>query len=288
MPSRSHAFRRTGILPLLILLGLVWPAGAAEKSAAFLLVKDGLASPHQPATVEAKLVARGLLAETALGGEPLELLVDGNVVATAMTGGDGRAFLSYVPKAQGVVPVRVQVGNSPRVAPAGGQGHLAVWEKRNPILVVEMAALIEDASPPVPLPGVGPKLEPERKPMAGAADELGKLTQFYYRVVYVAAAAPADGFRTSVEARDWLATHKFPPGYLLVLPPGEEALGNKIDELHAAGWKTIKTGIGRSKGFAEAFLRRRLDALMVPEPAKGEAPRKAKIAKDWKEVRKKL
>jgi hypothetical protein len=65
-------------------------------------------------------------------------------------------------------------------------------------------------------------------------------------------------------------------------------MGDKLDELHAAGWKTLKTGIGRSKAFAEAFLQRRLEAVIVPEPAKGEVPRKAKVAKEWKEVRKKL
>jgi hypothetical protein len=65
-------------------------------------------------------------------------------------------------------------------------------------------------------------------------------------------------------------------------------LGAKIDEFHAAGWKTIKTGVGRSKAFAEAFLQRRLDAIMVPEPTKGEVPRKARVAKNWKDVRKKL
>ena len=32
----------------------------------------------------------------------------------------------------------------------------------------------------------------------------------------------------------------------------------------------------------------RLGAVMVPEPAKGEAPRKAKVAKEWKDVRKRL
>ena len=32
----------------------------------------------------------------------------------------------------------------------------------------------------------------------------------------------------------------------------------------------------------------RLDAVMVPEPAKGEAPRKAKVAKEWKDVRKRM
>jgi hypothetical protein len=125
--------------------------------------------------------------------------------------------------------------------------------------------------------------------MPDAAEELGKLTQFYYRVVYIVASpAGGDGFHTSAQARQWLKVHKFPTGYVLVLPPGENALGMKIDELHAAGWKTIKIGIGRTRAFAEAFLQRRLEAVIVPEPAKGEAPRKAKVAKEWKDVRKKL
>jgi hypothetical protein len=98
----------------------------------------------------------------------------------------------------------------------------------------------------------------------------------------------ADGFTVSSETRTWLETHKFPRGFVLTLPAQEEALGAKIDELHSAGWKTIKTGVGRSKAFIETFLRRRLEAIMVPEPSKAEAPRKAKVAKDWKEVRKKL
>ena len=62
----------------------------------------------------------------------------------------------------------------------------------------------------------------------------------------------------------------------------------KLDELHGGGWKMLKIGVGRTKAFAEAFLKRRLDAVMVPEPAKGEAPRKAKVAKAWKDVRKHL
>ena len=125
--------------------------------------------------------------------------------------------------------------------------------------------------------------------MPDAVEELGKLTQFYYRVVYVVtSSARTDSFQASVAARDWLKAQKFPLGYVLVLPPGEQALGEKIDALHAAGRTTIKTGIGRSKAFAEAFLQRRLEAVMVPEPAKGEAPRKAKVAKVWKEIRKKL
>lgn len=264
---------------------------AAESSSAAVLVKDALTSPNQPATIEAKLIRKGLLTGTGLGGEPLELVVDGKAVATAMTGGDGRAFFTYIPKAQGLVPVQVRVGNSPRVASTEGQGNLAVWEKRQPILMIELASLIEEPSPsriPPRVPPIGGAIELERRPMIEAADELAKLTQFYYRVIYVVVSGGRDGFQASAEARDWLKTHKFPTGYVMTLPPTSQALGTKIDELHAAGWKTIKIGIGRSKAFAEAFLQRRLEAVIVPEPPKGDVPRKAKVAKDWKGVRKKL
>ncbi len=261
---------------------------AAEKSSAAILVRDALTAPGQPVTVEAKLISKRLMLIAALGGEPLELLVDGKVVATALTGGDGRAFFTYTPKAQGLAPVHVRIGNSPRVDQAEGQANLAVWEKRQPILVIELSSLLEDPLPSR-VPSIGIALESERKPMVEVADELGRLTQFYYRVIYVVTLpVGGDGFQKSAEARDWLKRHKLPTGYVLALSADTNALGVKIDEFHAAGWKTVKTGVGRSKAFAEAFLQRRLDAIMVPEPTKGEVPRKAKVAKDWKDVRKKL
>jgi hypothetical protein len=249
-----------------------------------------LTVPGQPAVIEARLNAKGLLTAAGMGGEPLDLVVDGQVVATGMTGGDGRAFLNYRTKTQGVIPIHVRVGNSSRVSPAEGHANLAVWEWRNPIVAIELAALFETSPRQGPFPGIIPKFEPQQKPMPDAADELAKLTQFYYRVIYFVAlpSSNADGFRVSAEAREWLKAHKFPPGYVLVLPPGGTAVGEKLDELHAAGWKTVKIGVGRSRDFAEAFLQRRLDAVMVPEPASSDTPRKAKVAKDWKEVRKNL
>ncbi|MGZ8365103.1 MAG: hypothetical protein ACXW37_02000, partial [Nitrospira sp.] len=183
---------------------------AAEKSSAAILVRDALTAPGQPATLEAKLISKRLMLIAALGGEPLELVVDGKVVATALTGGDGRAFFSYTPKAQGLAPVHVRIGNSPRVDQAEGQANLAVWEKRQPILVIELSSLIED---PVPsrVPPVGIALESERKPMVEVANELGKLTQFYYRVIYVVTLpVGGDGFQKSAEVRDWLKRHKLP------------------------------------------------------------------------------
>lgn len=265
-------------------------AAAAGKAPATLLVNDSLASPNQTAMVEARLMSRGPAAPAGMGGEPLELLVYGKVVATAMTGEDGTARLPFLPKAQGVIPVQVRVGESGRVAPTEGLGHLAIWERRNPIVAVEMAALMEAPPAKKAVSDARSKPETERAPMPDAADELGKLTQFYYRVMYLVPSASfgGDRFQASESSREWLKLHKFPTGYVLVVPEGEQAFGTTIDALHADGWKTVKTGIGRTKSFAEAFLQRRLAAVMVPEPAKGETPRKAKVAKEWKEIRKKL
>jgi hypothetical protein len=283
-------FRRAGLFTVLLFLIATAILSAAEKIPGILTVHDSLTSPNQPATIEATLIGKGLLMETSLGGEPIELLVAGNVVATAMTGGDGRAFLSYTPKAKGSVPFTVRVGTTPRVAVAEADANLAVWERRNPIMAVEMAALMEDPAGQGPTVTWTGKETEGRRPMPDAANELGKLTQFYYNVLYVVTGVKGVGpnDRVNAQARQWLKDQKFPVGHILVVPSDPEALGAKLDEMHAAGWKTLKIGVGRTKTFAEAFLQRRLDAVMVPEPAKGDVPRKAKVAKEWKDVRKKL
>ena len=286
----SVPFRKAGFLTILLFWTAATILSAAEKIPAILTVHDSLTAPNQPATIEATLTRTGLLTEAGLGGEPVELLIAGSVVATAMTGGDGRALLSYTPKAKGAVPFIVRVGATSTVAMAEAGANLAVWERRSPIMAVEMAALMGDVI------GQGPTVarpvnEPEgRRPMPDAAEELGKLTQFYYNLLYVVMLEKGAGGRAQVnaQARQWLKDRKFPVGHILVLPSDPEALGGKLDELHASGWKLLKIGVGRTKAFAETFLQRHLEAVMVPEPVKGEVPRKAKVAKEWKEVRKKM
>jgi hypothetical protein len=283
-------FRRAGLFTVLFFWAAPVILSAVEKMPGTLSVHDSLTAPNQPATIEAMLTGKSLRTEIPLGGEPIELLIAGNVVATAMTGGDGRAILSYTPKAKGSLPFTVRVGATSKTAVAEADANLAVWERRTPIIAVQMASLIEAASgqgPTVALPG---KVTEGRQPMPDAANELGKLTQFYYNVLYVVMEDKAVGANDLVNAqtRQWLKDQKFPVGHILVLSPDPAALGTKLDELHAAGWKTLKIGVGRTKDFAETFLQRRLDAVMVPEPAKGEAPRKAKVAKEWKDVRKKM
>jgi hypothetical protein len=283
-------FRRAGFFTILCFWTATTILSAAEKTSVTLTVHDSLTSPNQPATIEATLKGKTLITENRLGGEPIELLVAGKVVATSKTDANGRAFLSYTPKAKGLVPFIVRFGTASGGAVTEAAGNLAVWEHRTPILAVEMAALVEGAVPPGPAVTALGKDAEGRRPMPNAAEELGRLTQFYYNVLYVMTQDKAVGSNDQVnaQAREWLTDQNFPAGYIVVLPPGPEALGAKLDELHAAGWKTLKIGVGRTKAFAEAFLQRRLDAVMVPEPAKGEAPRKAKVAKEWKEVRKKM
>ncbi len=273
---------------LLIVFVSARPCDAAEKIVATIQVKDALTVPGQPATVEAKIDSTGAVRNVGLGGEQLELVVDGKVAATATTGADGRASFTYSTKTVGVLPIQVRVGASTRVLPATGEANLAVWERRNPILAIDMASLIETVHVEVSIPGTGPQKNPEQKPMPDAAAEIGKLTQFYYKVIYIVPSTGSDGFQAGTQVRVWLKAHHFPSGYMLVLPSGNEALGTKIDELRASGWNAIKVGIGRTKAFAEAFLQRRIDAVIVPEPPKSEIPRKANVAKEWKEIRKKL
>ena len=276
MPCLRAILRRVVVLFLICPVCIAGDGEGADKVAATVLVKDSLTAPRHEATIEAKVVSKGLLHDAPLGGEPVELLVNGTVTATGMSGGDGRVLMSFVPPTRSILPLQVRVANSPRVSAAEGQANLVVWERRTPVLMVELSSLIQEPAGDGPLSGIAPRLQDELKPMSDAADELGKLSQFYYGIMYVAAVpSGADGFTVSAQTRGWLESHKFPRGLVLTLPSGGEALGAKMDELHEAGWKTIKTGIGRSKAFVETFLRRRLDAIMIPEPSKGDAPRKA-------------
>lgn len=282
--------RWTVVLLLLLLYVEATFTWSADKVIGTLLVKDALTGLNQAVAIEAKLVRKGLLSDIGLGGEPLQLMQDGANVAKAMTGGDGRAVFRFTPKTRGMATLTVRVGESPRVGAAEATANVAVWEHRKPILAVEVAALMEEATVSSPVPGLPLGKKSERNPMPDAADELKKLAQFYYNVIYVATAEDdrSGGFLMNEQIRAWLKAHRFPPGHILVLSGGVDALGIQLDELHTAGWKTLKIGIGRSNAFAEAFLQRRLEVVIVPEPTKGEPPRKSRVAKDWREVRKKL
>lgn len=280
--------RYVGVLLFTLFLPLVVPA--AEKVTAKVSVPDALTLPDRPVKLEARLVQQGFLARAGLGGEQLEYVVGGKKVGTAMTGGDGRAFFEYAPRMRGNLSVTVRVVESPRVARAEGTGTLFSWERRRPILLVEATSLMEEPKTPivplVPLPplpgGKSPPISPT--PAPDAAEELKRLTDFYFNVIYV---TNHPGMGDPDDMRQWLHTHRFPPGPILAIRTGEGALMTMIERLRADGWDNVKAGIGRTRDFAEALVAQRLEAVIVPEPQSEQLPKKAQVAKSWKDIRKK-
>jgi len=272
-------------LPILLAVPVV--ASAAEKVTAKLFVSDALTRPDRPVKLEARLVQAGLFGHAGLGGEQLEFLVGGKKVGTALTGGDGRGFFEYSPRMRGNLSLTVRLVESPRVKFVEGTGTLFSWERRRPILLVESLSLMDDTKVPiVPLPplAVGKTLPLSLTPAPDAADELKRLTDFYFNVMYV---VKQSGTGETEDLRQWLQKHRFPPGPIVAIQNGGEALATMIEGLRTDGWDNVKAGIGRTREFADVLVTRRLDVVIVPESDRGQLPKRAQIAKSWKEVRKK-
>ena len=156
-----------------------------------------------------------------------------------------------------------------------------------------MAAVMQsEKTSPLPVPSMPIPLgqREDSAPAPDAADELKRLAQFFYNVIYVSWFPKDAGtlIGGKKDVREWLARHKFPSGLSMTVSPGEQALGAKIDQLRADGWTNVKAGIGRSRAFAEVLVTHRMEVVLVPEPDKGELPKKAKAVKEWKDIRKKF
>jgi hypothetical protein len=271
-------------LPILLGLPVV---SAAEKVTAKLFVPDALTRPDRSMKLEARLVRAGLFAHAGLGGEQIDFLVGGKKVGTALTGGDGRGFLEYTPRMRGNLSLTVRLVESPRVSSVEGHGTLFSWERRRPILLVEVASLMEDTKIPiVPLPPLSADkiLALPSTPAPDAANELKRLTDFYFNLMYV---TRHSGTGESEELRQWLHKHGFPPGPIVAIQTGEGALTTMIESLRTDGWDNVKAGIGRTREFADVFVAQRLDVVIVRELDRVQLPKKAQVAKNWKEVRKK-
>ena len=264
-------------------------ADAAEKAQGQLSVRDALTAPSKPTRIEAKLVRSGL-GQPGLGGEPLELLVGGAKAGLAMTGGDGRAFFDAICRMRGTYVVTVRVAGSPRVESPDATGTLACWERRRPILLVDLAALAKESKAPFGMPpGLSLPVEsvaPE--PITEAAEELKRLTDYFYNVIYLSWSHPAVWPRES-DARAWLRQAQFPTGLLVTATPGQAGLTELLDRLKAEGWDNVKVGIGRTREFAETLVAHRIDTVILPAGSRDEeVPKKAHIIKNWTEIRKKL
>jgi hypothetical protein len=263
----------------------------AGKTEGLLTVHDALTSPGKPARLEAKLVQAGLLGQTPLGGEQIEFSVEGRNVGRAMTGGDGRAILEYTPRMRGNQIVLARVAPNPRVESKEAKGVLFSWERRRPLLLIQMSALLDAQKAPFPVPPGPLSVTPAKTfpPVPGAAEELKRMSEFYFNIVYLSWGDPGDAM-TQEEMRDWLERHQFPAGLKLRLNDTATALHEKLDELKQQGWDNVRAGVGRTANLAEVLSERRIMAIIMPASDKEESklPRKTAVARSWPEVRKKL
>ena len=262
---------------------------ASDKATPTVVVSDVLTHPGKPVQLEARAFEKGLLGrEIPLGGETLEYSVQGQNIGTTMTGGDGRAFLEFAPRMRGNLTVKVRLLESSRVLSAEGKGLLASWEKRRPLLLIDLVSMMKEKSnPQESLPSLPINLSPtlfgEVDPEA--PEELEKLSQFYYNLIYLHRSESGD----KDIVQEWIRTHEIPPGFPKVIPSGRQALEELIVQLEEEGWANVTGGIGRTPDFAEALVESRLKAVILHDPEdKEDFPRRAILIGSWKKVRKHL
>lgn len=133
------------VVPALLMLSTVAMAEAgAQAQAASITVDDVLTLPNQSVRIEARVGEGTVGGGSALGGIALRLRVDGAAVATAKTDDGGRASFDFTPKMRGNHPMVVEQGESSGSdAGTTAKATLFVWERRRPILLVEVASLVE-------------------------------------------------------------------------------------------------------------------------------------------------
>jgi hypothetical protein len=277
-------------LVLFAVAALATVGETAEKVPGTLTVRDTLTLPNHPVRIEARVAAKTTTASPPLSAIVLHLQIDGKEVAIGKTNEAGQVSFDYLAKMRGTNVISVSVDAEAPIAAEKVDATLCVWERRRPIVVVELAALIQPApasAAAAASPAINSTDDTALLPVSEAAEELSRLTQYYYNVVYVSSDEQGPMGNASIgQVRRWLESHKFPAGF--VAPPMPGGLSATLDALKNDGWTTMKSGIGRTRAFADMLLRHRMEVVVVPELPKGELPRKAKGAKDWKEVRKKL
>ncbi|MDH5699587.1 MAG: hypothetical protein OEZ41_06460 [Nitrospirota bacterium] len=271
-------------------LGLLMTAMSLNISlaqAADLSVTDGLTSPGKRIQLQARLTNPEAEGEIGLPDQTLEFFVHGRTVGQANTDAQGWARLDFAPTMRGNLPIIVKVVTPSKAEAIEGKGVLLSWERRRPILLIDLAVVVAGELVTDPPPA---ELYQDPGLMLGdahpaAAAELGKLAEFYYNLVYL----DLSGRGHLEDIQDWLRDHQFPPGMIRILPQTSTALTELIHDLKTEGWEKVSGGIGRTADFAEVLVQNRLQTVILPLPqTQGRFPRRAIVLNDWSRVRRHL
>ncbi|MCZ6800202.1 MAG: Ig-like domain-containing protein [Nitrospirae bacterium] len=281
---------RVGEMPLFIIsmlvssvimggaLQMVW---GADDPSIRLIVEDILSKPGKPVQLTAHLL-RGRNGDPGgVEGEEIAFFVFGKEAGTAVTAKNGTALIEFSTPMRGNHPIKAVHLPSKAIPKVEGFGNLASWERRRPVLFIDVKTLLDGQGQEV-------TMELTRKnwptPREGAIKELQKVGEFYYNVIYIIwnHDVPKESLR------DWLRMHEFPVGLTLVLEPGVTGLAGFIEGLQEKGWNNIEAGIGSTSEFAEVLVKHRILAVILPKTEGAKFPRRAKVISHWKYVRKHL
>lgn len=269
------------------LLVTVVGLNASLAQAANLSVTDGLTSPGKPIQLQARLTNPKAVGEIGLPDQVLEFIVHGRTVGQAITDAQGWARLDFSPSMRGNLPIVVKVVTPSKAEAIEAKGVLLSWERRRPILLIDLTVLVAGDLVTDPPP---PELYEDPGLILGdahpaAAVELGKLAEFYYNLVYL----DLTGRGHLENIQDWLREHQFPPGMIRILPKTSTALIKLIHDLKTEGWEKVSGGIGRTADFAEVLVQNRLQTVILPLPqTEDRFPRRAIVLNDWSRVRRHL
>jgi hypothetical protein len=245
-----------------------------------LVAYDAMAVPGKAAALAADLLEEGFLRSSPLGGEVVLFEHAGRVLGRTLTGGDGRAVVSFTPTARGTMTVTVRMGESQRVTAPEANARIFVWDRRQPIVIVSMKALASVPRQPdqeLPFPRSGARLQ---DPESGAVQALAAVAR-RAGLIYVTGQDRLD----LPEARLWVDRNRLPAGPIFLLKPGPMSLAHELERWRGEGWTHIKGGLAGTAEEAKALVGKKLKAVLAPTaPAKEKWPDGAIATKDWKEV----
>ncbi len=275
------------VLSVVGLWPAVLPVGGSDEGKVELYVTDALTFPSKPVQLQARLTKYLPEGERGMAKEPVEFALQGHVLGTAKTDDEGWARLEFAPKMRGNLSLSAKWATTDKADAVEGHGVVLSWERRRPILLIDLAVLVEG-----PLEANVPQLEgfPDPglilgQPSEAAPAELSKLSKFYYNLVYL----DRTGTGRLEAIQTWLRDQEFPPGMIKILPESSTSLPDLLVSLKDAGWENVSGGIGRTSDFANVLVKNRLKTIILPLPDHAEEfPRRAIVLNDWSRVRRYL
>jgi hypothetical protein len=249
----------------------------ADKRAQLVLY-DALTAPRRSVAITADLLEEQFLRNVGLGGELVLFEHQGRPIGQAMTGGDGRAFKSFVPTALGLTAVSARLADSRRVAAEAVSARLFVWARTRSLILISLHALaprVREIVPRSPFADSKARLpdpEPEAVKMLSAVAR-------HHGLIYVSSANPL----RLADLRQWAAAHRVPAGPI-VLVQGAQGLAHECDRLKEDGWSGIKAGIPSTPIEAKILLDRGKRAVAPPSGSREKWPAKTDQTKSWEDV----